>query len=87
MQNQSNIIVEKKLQTNTGFRYKFDSPHSYVIYFEKEQNIELNLFIRKNYNELKNKFASIFLSNQSELIIFVILLNKKTNNLNPDYEY
>jgi hypothetical protein len=60
MQNQSNIIVEKKLQTNTGFRYKFDIPHNYVIYFEKEQNKELNLFIRKNYNELKNKFDPIF---------------------------
>ena len=63
MQGLNNIIVEKtELQTNTGFRYKFDIPHDYVIYFEKEQNIELNLFIRKNYEELKTKFASIQLN-------------------------
>ena len=63
MQNQNNIIIEKtELQTNTGFRYKFDIPHDYVIYFEKEQNKELNLFIRKNYEELKTKFASIELN-------------------------
>jgi hypothetical protein len=61
MQNQSNIIVEKtELQTHSGFGYEFNIPHNYVIYFEKEQNRELNLYIIKNYDELKNKFDPIF---------------------------
>ena len=63
MQNQSNIIIEKtELQTQTGFGYDLDIPNDYVIYFEKEQNIELSNYIRKNHESLKSKFASIGLN-------------------------
>ena len=83
MQNQNNIIIEKtELQTNTGFRYKFDIPHDYVIYFEKEQNIELNLFIRKNYEELKTKFASIELN-----FIYLPFLTDSSKNIEELLSY
>lgn len=83
MQNPSNIIVEKtKLQTNTGFRYKFDIPHNYLIYFEKEQNKELNLFIRKNYEELKTKFASIELN-----FIYIPFLTESSKNIEQIIAY
>jgi hypothetical protein len=63
MQKQNNIIIEKtELKNNTGFGYSFNIPNNYVIYFEKEQNKELSLYIRKNYEVLKTKFASIELN-------------------------
>ena len=63
MQNLNNIIVElSKLNVHTGFGYKLNIPYNYVIYFEKEQNKELSLYIRKNYEALKTKFASIDLN-------------------------
>ena len=83
MQNQSNIIVEKtKLQTNTGFGYELNIPHNYVIYFEKEQNRELNVYIRKNYDELKNKFASIELN-----LIYLPFLVNSVDNIENVLEY
>jgi hypothetical protein len=63
MQKQNNIIIEKtELKNNTGFGYSFNIPNNYVIYFEKDQNKELSLYIRKNYEVLKTKFASIELN-------------------------
>jgi hypothetical protein len=83
MQNQSNIIVEKtELQTHTGFGYELNIPHNYVIYFEKEQNKELNLYIRKNYEELKNKFASIELN-----FIYSPFLINSVDNIENVLEY
>ena len=83
MQNQSNIIVEKtELQTHTGFGYELNIPHNYVIYFEKEQNKELNLYIRKNYEELKNKFASIELN-----LIYLPFLVNSVDNIENVLEY
>jgi hypothetical protein len=83
MQNQNNIIVEKiELQTNTGFRYKFDIPNNYIIYFEKEQKIELNLFIRKNYEELKTKFAAIDLN-----FIYLPFLTESSKNIEQIIAY
>lgn len=83
MQNQSNIIVEKtELQTHTGFGYELNIPHNYVIYFEKEQNKELNLYIRKNYEELKNKFASIELN-----LIYLPFLVNSIDNIENVLEY
>ena len=83
MQGLNNIIVEKTdLQTNTGFRYKFDIPNDYVIYFEKEQNIELNLFIRKNYEGLKTKFSSINLN-----FIYLPFLTESTKNIDQIIAY
>ena len=59
MQELNNIIVEHlDLQINIGFGGKFDVPYNYVIYFEKEQNVELSLYIRSNYEMLKTKFVS-----------------------------
>lgn len=83
MQNQSNIIVEKtELQTHTGFGYELNIPHNYVIYFEKEQNRELNVYIRKNYDELKNKFASIELN-----LIYLPFLVNSVDNIENVLEY
>jgi hypothetical protein len=63
MQGLNNIIVEQsELNIHTGFGYKLNIPYNYVIYFEKEQNKELSLYIRKNYEALKTKFASIELN-------------------------
>jgi hypothetical protein len=63
MQGLNNIIVEQsELNIHTGFGYKLNIPYNYVIYFEKEQNKELSLYIRKNYEALKTKFASIDLN-------------------------
>ena len=59
MQELNNIIVEHlDLQTNIGFGGKFDVPYNYVIYFEKEQNVELSFYIRSNYEMLKTKFET-----------------------------
>jgi hypothetical protein len=59
MQELNNIIVEHiDLKTFLGFGGKFDVPHNYVIYFEKEQNIELSFYIRSNYEILKTKFET-----------------------------
>ena len=59
MQELNNIIVEHiDLKTNIGFGGKFDVPHNYVIYFEKEQNVELSFYIRSNYEMLKTKFET-----------------------------
>ena len=72
MEELNNIIVEQSdLVIHTGFGYNFNIPHNYVIYFEKEQNKELSLYIRKNYTELKTKFASIELN----FIYFPLLIN------------
>jgi hypothetical protein len=83
MQNQSNIIVEEiRLQTHIGFGYNFDIPSNYVIYFEREQNKELNLFIRKNYEELKTKFALIELN-----FIFLPFLTESSKNIEQIIAY
>jgi hypothetical protein len=59
MQELNNIIVEHvDLKTFLGFGGKFDVPYNYVIYFEKEQNVELSLYIRSNYEMLKTKFET-----------------------------
>jgi hypothetical protein len=58
-----NIVVElSELNIQTGFGYKLNIPYNYVIYFEKEQNKELSLYIRKNFEALKTRFASIDLN-------------------------
>lgn len=60
---QNNIIVEKtELRNQTGFGYDFNIPSDYVIYFEKEQNKQLSLYVRKNYINLKTRFNSINLN-------------------------
>jgi len=83
MQNQSNIIIEKtELQTQTGFGYDLDIPNDYVIYFEKEQNLELSNYIRKNHESLKSKFASIDLN-----FIFLPFLVDSIDNIENVLEY
>ncbi len=63
MQELNNIIVEQsELNIHTEFGSKLNIPNNYVIYFEKEQNKELSLYIRKNYEALKIKFAAIELN-------------------------
>lgn len=59
MEENKNIIVEHSgLFGNLGLGDKFTIPDNYVIYFEKEQNKELSLYIRRNYQMLKSKFAA-----------------------------
>lgn len=83
MQNQNNIIIEKtELQTQTGFGYDLDIRDDYIIYFEKEQNLELSNYIRKNYESLKSKFALIDLN-----FIFLPLLVDSIDNIEKVLEY
>jgi hypothetical protein len=83
MQNQSNLVVEEiRLQTQTGFGYNFDIPHNYVVYFEKEQNQELSLYIRQNYEDLKTRFAAIGLN-----FIYSPLLKKSVRDIEKVIAY
>lgn len=83
MQELNNIFIEKtELQTYTGFGYDFNIPSDYVIYFEKEQNKELSLYIRKNYEELKTKFASIELN-----FIYLPFLTDSSKNIEQIIAY
>ena len=60
MQTQSNISVERtNLQVQTGFGYNMDIPNNYVIYFEKEQNIPFNLYIRNNFDLVEDQFTTL----------------------------
>jgi len=63
MQDLNNIIVElSELKVHTGIGYKLNIPDNYVIYFEKEQNKELNIYIKENHDEIKAKFQAIGLN-------------------------
>ena len=83
MQNQSNIIIEKTvLQTHTGFGYKFSLPSDYVIYFEKEQNIESNLYIRKNFELLKSQFSFFGLN-----FIYLPFMKQYVKDIDKVFDY
>ena len=83
MQTQSNISVEKtSLQVQTGFGYKMDIPHNYVIYFEKEQNIPFNLYIRNNFNLIEDQFATLGLK-----FIYLPFLTQSIAEINAVLEY
>lgn len=83
MQEKNNIIVElSELNVHTGFGYKLNIPYDYVIYFEQEQNKELSLYIRKNYEALKTKFASIQLN-----FIYLPLLTSSVKPIEKIIEY
>jgi hypothetical protein len=83
MQTQSNISVEKtSLQVQTGFGYKMDIPHNYVIYFEKEQNISFNLYIRNNFDLIEDQFATLGLK-----FIYLPFLTQSIAEINTVLEY
>lgn len=83
MQDLNNITVElSELNVHTGFGYKLNIPYDYVIYFEQEQNKELSLYIRKNYEALKTKFASIQLN-----FIYLPLLTSSVKSIEKVIEY
>ena len=83
MENQGNIVIEKtELQTHTGFGYDFNIPSNYVIYFEKEHNQELSLYIRKNYVDLKTRFTAIGLN-----FIYSPLLRTSLDNIEEVISY
>ena len=83
MQTQSNISLEKtSLQVQTGFGYKMDIPHNYVIYFEKEQNIPFNLYIRNNFNLIEDQFATLGLK-----FIYLPFLTQSIADINTILEY
>lgn len=76
MQENKNIVVEQSgLFGNLGLGDKFTIPDNYVIYFEKEQNKELSLYIRRNYQMLKSKFAASDLN----FIYFPLISSSSTN--------
>lgn len=59
MQNQSNLIIESNvLDGEYTFGYKFSMPSDCVVYFEKENDITLNTYIRNNYVELRRMFTA-----------------------------
>jgi hypothetical protein len=75
VQENKNIVVEQSgLFGNLEFGDKFNIPDNYVIYFEKEQNKELSLYIRCNYEMLKSKFAA----NDLNFIYFPLISNSST---------
>jgi hypothetical protein len=83
MQTQSNIRVEKtSLQVQTGFGYNMDIPNNYVIYFEKEQNIPFNLYIRNNFEHIENQFATLGLK-----FIYLPFLTQSIAGINTVLEY
>lgn len=83
MQSQSNIVVEKtNLQVQTGFGYKMNIPSKYVIYFEKEKNIYLNLYIRNNFELLRIQFATLGLK-----FIYLPFLTQSIADIDKVLEY
>lgn len=75
MQENKNIVVEQSgLFGNLGLGDKFNIPDNYIIYFEKEQNKELSLYIRRNYQILKSKFAASDLN----FIYYPLISNSST---------
>jgi hypothetical protein len=83
MQDLNNIIVEHlDLKTFLGFGGKFDVPYNYVIYFEKEQNIELSFYIRSNYEILKTKFETNGLN-----FIYIPLIHTSTIKIEEVISY
>ncbi len=83
MQSQSNIVVENaNLQVQTGFGYKMNIPNNYVIYFEKEQNIPFNLYIRNNFDLIENQFATLGLK-----FIYLPYLTQSIAEINTVLEY
>lgn len=83
MQNQSNLIIENNvLNWEYKFGIKFSMPSNCIIYFEKENNIALNKYIRSNYDELRDKF-----SKHNFNLIFAPLLTNTINDLDKVVEY
>lgn len=83
MQSQSNIVVEKtNLQVQTGFGYKMKIPSNYLIYFEIEQNIPLNLYIRNNFDLIEDQFATLGLK-----FIYLPFLTQSIAEINTVLEY
>lgn len=63
MLNYSNLIIEEtKLKSLLSYGNNFNIPENYVIYFEKEHNKKLNLFIRNNHDAIKTKFSALGLN-------------------------
>lgn len=57
MQNQSNLIIEQNvLNREYIFGNTFRMPSDCIIYFEKENDIVLNTYIRNNYEDLRSMF-------------------------------
>jgi hypothetical protein len=83
MQNQSNLIIENNvLKIEQKFGYKFSMPSDYIIYFEKKNNIALNIYIRNNYDELRDKFSKLNFN-----FIFVPLLSTTISDIDKVVEY
>jgi hypothetical protein len=83
MQNQSNIIIENNvLNWEYKFGIKFSMPSNCIIYFEKENNIALNKYIRNNYDEIRDKFSKHNFS-----LIFAPLLTNTINDIDKVVEY
>lgn len=83
MQSQTNIVVEKtNLQVQTGFGYKMNIPSNYVIYFEKEQNLNLSHYIRTNFDSIENQFATLGLK-----FIYLPFLTQSIADIDKVLEY
>ncbi len=83
MQTQSNISVERtNLQVQTGFGSKMDIPHNYVIYFEKEQDIPFNFYIRNNFDLIEDQFATLGLK-----FVYLPFLTQSIADINTVLEY
>lgn len=84
MLNQINLIVDRfgakfedDIQSNFKLQFK-----NYVIYFEKEEDLELNSYIRENYNRLQVSFAKAY-----KKFIYIPLITEEHLNLDEVIEY
>lgn len=60
MISQNNLLIENDvLCPENNFGYKFNIPSNYIVYFEKEQNVALNKYIRSNYEALIFVFSNV----------------------------
>jgi hypothetical protein len=83
MLNNSNLLIEElPLKNHLDFGHNFNIPDNYVIYFEKEQNKELSLYIRNNYDVLKTKFNDINLN-----FIYLPLIIESSKNIQEIVSY
>ena len=84
MLNQINLLIDRfgakledDIQSNFNLQFK-----NYVIYFEKEEDLELNQFITENYKSLQESFAKA-----SKKLIYLPLISEEHLKLDEVIEY
>jgi hypothetical protein len=85
MQHQDKLIIED-LGFRDGMNYSISKditlPSDYIIYFEKDKDVALNLYIKKNYDDIKSSFNKLDYN-----FIYVPNLIQEVENLQVLLEY